>query len=117
VYAEYDRLYPAPPTPRIPEAMRDALSRGVADHLGAVLDNDLMDPALELRPDLQRTHDDGGRAGAIMALLSGSGPTMLFLCEDADEARQVAGRLVDAGHPDVRIAAGPVAGAHVVSYA
>lgn len=117
VYAEYDRLVPAPPQPEIPEAMRDALARGIPDHLGAVLMNDLMDPALELRPDLQETLELGGRAGAIMSLLSGSGPTMLFLCEDADEAREVAGRLVDAGHADVRIAAGPVAGAHVVSYA
>ena len=92
-------------------------ARCADDFLGAVLMNDLMEPALELRPDLQETVDAGARAGAIMPLLSGSGPTVLFLCEDADEARQVAGRLMEAGHVDVRIAAGPVAGAHVVSYA
>ena len=48
--------------------------------------------------------------------MSGSGPTCLFLTEDADAARGVAGRLSE-HHDVVLVTNGPVAGAHVVTYA
>jgi 4-diphosphocytidyl-2-C-methyl-D-erythritol kinase len=47
--------------------------------------------------------------------VSGSGPTCLFLAEDADAAREVAARL-SARHEVVLVTNGPVAGAHVVTY-
>ncbi|MEP9384693.1 4-(cytidine 5'-diphospho)-2-C-methyl-D-erythritol kinase [Nocardioides sp. KR10-350] len=116
VYAAYDRLHPSPPVPEIPAVMYDALRRGVPDHLAVAVRNDLEDATLDLRPELEDTLQAGMRAGAIIAMVSGSGPTTLYLCEDADNARAVAAALRD-GHPDVRVAAAPVAGAHVVSYA
>ena len=117
VYAEFDRLTPEAPPPRVPEHLYAALRTGVADDLAIALRNDLEDPALELRPDLEDTLQDGYRAGATMALMSGSGPTALFLCVSADDAREVAAALRGLGHPEARVAAAPVAGAHVVSYA
>ena len=41
----------------------------------------------------------------------------LFLCGSADHARSLAADLSGAGHPVVLAANGPVAGAHLVSYA
>ena len=55
-------------------------------------------------------------SGALRGLVSGSGPTCLFLTEDADAARAVAGRLSE-HHDVVLVTNGPVAGAHVVTYA
>ncbi len=61
--------------------------------------------------------DAGVEAGALTGLLSGSGPTCLFLCEDLAHATAVRGALGEAGHTRVSTASGPVAGAHQVSYA
>ena len=55
-------------------------------------------------------------AGALRGLVSGSGPTCVFLCESADHARSVAGVLSAADEERVVLVAhGPVAGAHVVA--
>ena len=54
--------------------------------------------------------------GALRGLVSGSGPTCVFLCESADHARSVAGALTAADEQRVVLVAhGPVAGAHVVA--
>ena len=80
------------------------------------LRNDLEGAALRLRPDLAETRDALGAAGADAVLLSGSGPTYLGLVRDRDAAHDVVARLAAAGIDGVRIATGPVAGAHVVEY-
>ncbi len=59
----------------------------------------------------------GEAAGALRGMVSGSGPTCVFLCACADHAREVAGGLLGAGHEVVLVANGPVAGAHVVELA
>ncbi len=88
------------------------------DYLGilASLRNDLQDPALRLRPDLAVTRDLLTDAGADAVLLSGSGPTFLGLVRDRDASHDVVERLADRDVLGVRIATGPVAGAHVVEY-
>ena len=60
------------------------------------LHNDLEAAALDLRPDLADLLELGERSGALRGLVSGSGPTCVFLTEDADAARGVAGRAVGA---------------------
>ncbi|MDO4908833.1 MAG: 4-(cytidine 5'-diphospho)-2-C-methyl-D-erythritol kinase [Corynebacterium sp.] len=52
--------------------------------LAQLMANDLERPALELRPDLKETLAIGKEAGAMRAMISGSGPTCIFLA--ADEA-------------------------------
>jgi 4-diphosphocytidyl-2-C-methyl-D-erythritol kinase len=88
------------------------------DYLGIIasLRNDLQDPALRMRPDLAATRDVLSDAGADAVLLSGSGPTFLGLVRDRDAAHDVVERLADRDVVGVRIATGPVAGAHVVEY-
>lgn len=115
VYAEYDALdLGGPLSP--PTALLEALGAGDAAALAAALDNDLEPAALSLRPDLAATRDGLLRSGARAVLLSGSGPTWLGLADDAGQAREIAGVLVESGMR-CWVAPGPVAGAHVVTHA
>ncbi len=123
VYRHFDAMFPdADPEPPGAEALLAALAAGDVDALAAALHNDLQAPALDLRPELSDLIARGEEAGALRGLLSGSGPTCLFLCRDGDHARQVAAAL-DVGdpgdplHPTVLVANGAVSGAHLVEYA
>ncbi len=111
VYAEFDVA------PGIGSG-RPAPDWGDLDHdaAAAALRNDLEDAALRLRPDLAVTRDALTEAGADAVLLSGSGPTFLGLVRDRDAAHNVVDELIGLGLVGVRIATGPVAGAHVVEY-
>ncbi|MEV0148607.1 MULTISPECIES: 4-(cytidine 5'-diphospho)-2-C-methyl-D-erythritol kinase [unclassified Nonomuraea] len=97
VYAECDRLRESSgaevPWPQLSEPLLAALGAGDAEALGARLSNDLQAAALSLRPDLSRTLDAGREAGALGALVSGSGPTCAFLATDADHAQRLADTL------------------------
>lgn len=117
VYRRFDEITPdAPAEPPGADATLAALATGDPERLAGALHNDLQEAALDLRPDLADLLEKGRRAGALRGIVSGSGPTCLFLADDADAARNVAGRL--SGHHDVVLVAnGPVAGAHVVTYA
>ncbi|MBZ5737755.1 4-(cytidine 5'-diphospho)-2-C-methyl-D-erythritol kinase [Nocardioides mangrovi] len=116
VYRHFDRLRPdAPAVPPVPEALLDALDAGVPHALAATLHNDLQEAALDLRPDLGRLIEAGESEGALRGMVSGSGPTCVFLCEDPDAARAVAGGLQEQ-YDVVLVAGGAVAGAHTVTY-
>ena len=53
--------------------------------------------------------------GALLGIVSGSGPTCAFLCASATAAVDVGAKLADAGVcRSVRVASGPVQGARVV---
>jgi 4-diphosphocytidyl-2-C-methyl-D-erythritol kinase len=78
-----------------PWEVADALARGDLDRLAAGLRNDLEPAALSLRPDLAAGRDAMGEAGALAALLSGSGPTWLGLARDEAHARAVAESAAD----------------------
>lgn len=115
VYAEYDRLGLGE-TLRRPEGLFGALVDAYPEALAGQLHNDLEPASLDLRPDLAIVKRDIIGSGAYAALLSGSGPTWLGLAGDADHAREVAADLAET-YPVVLCAPGPVAGAHVVTYA
>lgn len=118
VYRHFDRLVPdAPATPPDADGLLMALATRDPHALGDMLHNDLQPAALDLRPDLQRLIDRGEAEGALRGMVSGSGPTCVFLCESGDHARDLAGALGGAGHPVVLVANGPFAGAHLVNYA
>lgn len=113
-YAEFDRLHAGSvvPEPEIPPALVGALAAGSAVDLAAAVGNDLQPATLRLRPEVAAPLRAGVEASALAGLISGSGPTCLFLCEDAAHAEQVAGAL--ANHGRVRLAEGPVLGAEVL---
>lgn len=115
VYREFDKLTAADPVPdpEVPDDVMEALREHDVDRLGASLHNDLELPALRLRPELDAVLSAGAEAGALAGLLSGSGPTCLFLCGGEQHARQVAGALRSRGHASVQHARGPAPGARV----
>jgi 4-diphosphocytidyl-2-C-methyl-D-erythritol kinase len=83
--------------------------------LGAALDNDLQAAALSLRPGLADVLKAGQAAGALAGLVSGSGPTCVFLAADGPHATRIADELTAAEVCRVaRTAHGPVAGARVI---
>jgi 4-diphosphocytidyl-2-C-methyl-D-erythritol kinase len=118
VYRAFDEMndLDTVPEPELPAELLDALAGGDVHALAEQLANDLQDPALMLRPDLQQTFDDGYAAGALECLLSGSGPSVLLLCADADHARTVTAAMHEAGHGRAVAVPAPVSGVHVVSY-
>lgn len=117
VYRHFDELHPhAPEEPGAPEAVLAALEETDSRALARHLHNDLEPAAIDLRPELGDLLEAGEEAGALRGLLSGSGPTCLFLCADRASAERVRTSLLAAGHPQVLVALGPVAGAHVVEY-
>lgn len=115
VYRRFDELARAVGTPSIPPGLRDALAAGAAAGLAAHLGNDLQEPALDLRPDLRDVLALGPAVGALAALLSGSGPTCLFLADGEPAAYDVRSRLHSHGiDPALTLVAhGPDAGARV----
>ena len=117
VYRRWDEMFPdAAPEPKPARRVLTALELGRPYLLGVALHNDLEAAACDLRPDLAALIERGEAEGALRGMVSGSGPTCVFLCESADHARGVASALRGAGHPVVLVANGPVAGAHVVEY-
>jgi 4-diphosphocytidyl-2-C-methyl-D-erythritol kinase len=118
VYRELDRLRAAgaaPPPAGPPDGLLAALRQRDPAVLAELLANDLQSATLSLRPELRRTLDAGLDAGALAALVSGSGPTCVFLAADARDGDAIAKRLADAeACRTVATAPGPVAGARVV---
>jgi 4-diphosphocytidyl-2-C-methyl-D-erythritol kinase len=121
VYRELDRLRSAgrvadgtdlsPADPVIA-----ALRNGPPDALAAALANDLQPAALSLRPELRRGLRAATDAGALAALVSGSGPTVAALAADEDAAVRVAAALAGDGvFRTVRAVHGPVPGARLES--
>ncbi len=94
VYAAFDRLAP-PPAPD-PDPVLQALRAGDAAALAGVLRNDLEPAAMSLRPVLAERKAAMLEAGALAALVSGSGPTMLALARDEEDAASIAGRVAGA---------------------
>ncbi len=117
VYRHFDVLAPdAAAEPPVPQALIDALAEGYTDEVGSLLHNDLWPAARDLRPDLVDVEAQLRILGPDGVLLSGSGPTLLMLYEDVEEARSAVADLTERGFR-CTIAPGPVAGAHVVTYA
>ncbi|MGP9020365.1 4-(cytidine 5'-diphospho)-2-C-methyl-D-erythritol kinase [Streptomyces sp. BR1] len=116
VYAEFDRLSPNAAPPEANGSLLDALRTGDAKALAATLTNDLQPAAVSLRPSLTDTLAVGTKAGALAALVSGSGPTTAFLAEDEASARKIADALTASGTcRSARVAASPAPGATVVA--
>lgn len=116
IYRHFDRLVPdAPAVPPMPDALLAALDAGDPHALAAALHNDLQPAALDLRPALGTLIEAGEAAGALRGVVTGSGPTCVFLCESADAARATAADL-RASYDVVLVTTGAVAGAHTVTY-
>jgi 4-diphosphocytidyl-2-C-methyl-D-erythritol kinase len=117
VYAECDRLRSDQvlPEPRVPDSLMAALRSGDATALGAAVHNDLQEAACSLRPALRQTLQTGEAAGALGAMVSGSGPSVVFLARSPEHALDIAVALSATGTcRSVRRAHGPVGGVRAV---
>jgi 4-diphosphocytidyl-2-C-methyl-D-erythritol kinase len=116
VYATLDRLRAdGAAEPDLDAALMSALRLGDARLLGRALSNDLQQAALSLFPGLRKTLAAGLELGALGALVSGSGPTCVFLAASANRALDLAVSLSGAGVcRSVARVTGPVPGAAVV---
>ncbi|MFB7468290.1 4-(cytidine 5'-diphospho)-2-C-methyl-D-erythritol kinase [Streptomyces sp. NPDC056224] len=117
VFREFDRLTAGTqiPGPEASPALLAALASGDPDALAPVLANDLQRAALSLRPQLAGTLAAGTEAGALAALVSGSGPTTAFLVRDPESAAKVAAALEASGTcRATRVASSPAPGATVL---
>ncbi|RII15010.1 4-diphosphocytidyl-2-C-methyl-D-erythritol kinase [Streptomyces sp. YIM 130001] len=117
VYREFDRLCEAAgrtvPEPEASPVLLDALRAGDPKALADAVSNDLQPAALSLFPSLADTLRAGSEAGALAALVSGSGPTTAYLAASAESAREIADALRASGTcRTVRTTTAPAPGAH-----
>lgn len=111
VYRAWDRE--CAPSACEPDPVVTALRTCDARALGAALHNDLEPAAFALRPELADAKAQLISAGALGAVLSGSGPTLLALCESEETARSLASS-VAGRFRSVSVARSPVGGPEVV---
>ena len=119
VYQTLDELRErgnAPAAELEPAAVLQALAAGDAHALAAAVHNDMTAAASALLPDVAEVLDSGRQAGALAALLSGSGPTVGFLAADATHALDLAVMLeASTAVKHVVRTTGPAAGAHLIT--
>jgi 4-diphosphocytidyl-2-C-methyl-D-erythritol kinase len=122
VYGALDRLRGTQPgvprksiSPDLDTGLMSALRSGDAKLVGSRLSNDLQQAAVSLFPALRRTLTAGLELGALGALVSGSGPTCVFLAANAERALELAVAISGAGVcRSVARVSGPVPGAAVM---
>ncbi|MHA3684920.1 4-(cytidine 5'-diphospho)-2-C-methyl-D-erythritol kinase [Leucobacter sp. HY1910] len=106
-------LGPQPDLVKVDTAVLQAVRIGDADSLAESMHNDLQTAALKLAPDLMELLELGESRGALAGIVSGSGPTVAFLAQDAQAASELRGVLTRAGVRALTVT-GPVHGARVI---
>ena len=115
VYSTFDLLHQHVADPEPPAVLLSALRVGDVARVGELLRNDLAEAAYHLRPDLREVVHAGTECGAFGGLVSGSGPTVAFLCGDAEHASAVDAQLQETlGTAPGIIVNAPAHGARVV---
>jgi 4-diphosphocytidyl-2-C-methyl-D-erythritol kinase len=98
VFREADRLALPRDAAGLDAALRDVRA-GLPDLPDALCVNELQPAAVSLRPELERTLEQVRAAGADVAMVSGSGPTVLGLFRDV-----AAGKAAKAQFPGAKVA-------------
>ena len=106
-------IAPAHDVPTVDARVLQALRAGDASMLAEVLQNDLQAPALRLMPRLAGTLELGERSGALTGIVSGSGPTVAFLCDSLESAIELQVTLAASQVMAAKVT-GPVPGARLI---
>lgn len=118
VYAELDRMRADMdvPAPSVPQDLLGALRRADAAAVSGSLGNDLQAAAIRRRPELSQVLTTGAERGALGGIVSGSGPTVVFLAPNAQAAAALADALVEGGTCAAAVATtGAAGGARVTA--
>ena len=116
VYKECDRLRDGLDIakPQVSASLLQALGSGNPYEVGKSLSNDLQAAACSLRPALRLVLEVGKEYGVLGGIVSGSGPTCVFLCFDDTAASDIAIDLLSSGTCKQAVTAfGPVPGARI----
>jgi 4-diphosphocytidyl-2-C-methyl-D-erythritol kinase len=73
-----------------PSSLLDALDAGDAERVARHLFNDLEEPVRARHPEVAQASSSLLEAGALGAVMCGSGPSVAGLCQDAEHAERVA---------------------------
>ena len=92
VYKTLDEIRPVAEI-KTPDTLLAALAEGDVNKIAAYLHNDLQQAALHLKPELQQTIDSLEAQGALKAMVSGSGPTILALTATREDAERIAAQV------------------------
>ena len=91
VFKHFDATVQAPPAAAMPpEQLLAALEAGDVAEVSRHIRNDLQATAIDLRPELGQLIDLAKKAGALAAMVSGSGPTVAALSSSRAVAERVA---------------------------
>lgn len=91
VFKHFDATVQAPPAADMPpEQLLAALEAGDVAEVSRHICNDLQATAIDLRPELGQLIDLAKKAGALAAMVSGSGPTVAALSSSRAAAERVA---------------------------
>ena len=99
--------------PEVDPGVLHALRAGDPVALAERVRNDLQTAALSLRPQLRDVLELGEQSGALVGMVSGSGPTLAFLVGDPESALELQVTLSASGLTALHVH-GPVAGARVM---
>lgn len=119
VYRQLDALrtgagVEADAVPSLDEDLVRAVSAADVESVATLMVNDLQAPAVSMLPDLDDMLDAGQVHGALHGMVSGSGPTVMFLASSAEHAAALASRLQDSADVWAIPVSGPVSGARVL---
>ena len=102
------------PQPEVHRNLIRALQGGNVHDIAELLHNDLEEAALSLRPDLETRMIAARQHGALKAMISGSGPTVLALCGSEAGANELCTQLTKLGY-QAKAVSGPAAGAELIA--
>jgi 4-diphosphocytidyl-2-C-methyl-D-erythritol kinase len=110
VYAELDRLRAEAGEPvseraqaAVPEHLLAALDAGDLEAVSKLIHNDLEQAAISLRPELAQKIALAQSVGALRAMVSGSGPTVLCLARSSEHADELVAALGTRGEQAIAV--------------
>lgn len=86
-YGTYDMIWQAPTDPC--DELAEALRKGAVAQVASLLSNDLEEPAFQIDPGLEQLKTAMEIAGAMQAVMTGSGSAIAGLCMNEQHAREV----------------------------